>query len=91
MPSSSEVLPTRAEVPVDMSIPDQQARNARLDELESRTKEWAAKKRARLQKEVAFGRGLLKGRTGSERLNNTTVSTASELLVEELNQFLSGT
>lgn len=65
-------------------------RDARLDELSTATQQWAAKKRARLQAQVTFGKRLLKGRTGSERLNDKSVQTASNLLVEEIGQFLSG-
>jgi hypothetical protein len=65
-------------------------RNARLDELAAATKEWAAAERDRLQKQVAFSKRLLKGRTGSERLNNASVTAANVLLTEEIDVFLKG-
>jgi hypothetical protein len=71
-------------------VATQAERNARLDELATATSVWAAKRRAALQKQADFGKKLLKGRTGSERLNNSSVATASELVVDEIGQFLSG-
>lgn len=65
-------------------------RDARLDALVKATSEWAAGERARLKKQVALSKRLLKGRTGSERLNNASVTTANELLVVEIDQFLTG-
>ena len=68
----------------------QAERNARLDELATATTEWATKRRAALQKQADFGKKLLKGRTGAERLNNSSVTTASALVVDAIGQFLSG-
>lgn len=68
----------------------EQERNARLDELASKTKEWAKKERESLQKQAAFAKRLLKGRTGAERLNNAAVTSAQEYLVDEIDQFLTG-
>lgn len=65
-------------------------RDARLDALQTATTEWAKAERKRLKDQVAFGKRLLKGRTGSERLNNASVTTAQELLVDEIDTFLSG-
>ena len=73
-----------------MAIPDKAARDLRLDELATATTEWAAKKRKQLQNQVAFSKALLKGRTGAERLNNAVVTSATDLLVDELNDFLTG-
>lgn len=69
----------------------QEERNARLDELATATKEWATSERARLNKQVTLSKRMLKGRTGAERLNNTSVTTANVLLVDEINQYLAGT
>ena len=63
-------------------------RDARLDELATATSEWATKRRTQLQKQVAFGKALLKGRTGAERLNDKSVQTATNLLVDEIGEFL---
>lgn len=68
----------------------QDERNARLQQLATATSEWAEKRRTYLQKQTAFGKALLKGRTGAERLNNTSVQTASDLVVDEIEQFLTG-
>lgn len=68
----------------------QEERNARLQQLATATREWATKRRTYLQKQVALGKALLKGRTGSERLNNASVQTATGLVVDEIEQFLTG-
>lgn len=65
-------------------------RDARLDELEAATKEWATNERKRLKAQVALSKKILRGRTGSERLNNTTVKAANELLVDEIDEYLTG-
>lgn len=65
-------------------------RNARLDKLQSAVDAWAEKETKRLTAEAALLKKVLKGRTGSERLNDSTVQSASTLLVEELNDFLTG-
>jgi len=51
---------------------------------------WATERRKQLNDQASFGKRLLKGRTGAERLNNVTVQKASDLLVDELDQFLTG-
>lgn len=73
-----------------MAIVDKAARDQRLDELATAVTEWAKKKRKRLQDQVVFSKALLKGRTGAERLNNAVVTSATILLVDELNDFLTG-
>ena len=65
-------------------------RDARLDSMGTATTEWATAERKRLKDQVALGKRLLKGRTGSERLNNASVTTAQELLVDEIDTFLTG-
>lgn len=68
----------------------QEERNARLDKLKQAVNSWADKEEDRLTKEAALLKKILKGRTGSERLNNASVESASDLLVDELDQFLTG-
>ena len=68
----------------------QEERNARLQQLATAVSEWATRRRTYLQKQVAFGKALLKGRTGAERLNNASVQTATNLVVDEIEQFLTG-
>jgi hypothetical protein len=68
----------------------QEERNARLDKLKSAVGAWADKEEQRLTRESALLKKILKGRTGSERLNNASVESASDLLVDELDQFLTG-
>ena len=64
-------------------------RDARLDELVKLTKEWAEGERKRLNAQVDMAKRMLKGRT-AEKLNQTTVTTAKELLVDEIDSFLLG-
>lgn len=68
----------------------QEERNARLDKLKSATDAWADKTKRRLEAESTLLKKILKGRTGSERLNNASNEAASDLLVDELTQFLTG-
>lgn len=68
----------------------QEERNARLDTLSTATKEWAKNRRTYLKQQVDFCKKVLKGRTGAERLNNASVTTATDLLVDEIDQFLQG-
>lgn len=63
-------------------------RNARLDALLEATKTYADRTRERLNNQVAFAKRVLKGRTGSERLNNESVEQATDLVVDEIDQFL---
>jgi hypothetical protein len=66
------------------------ARNARLDQLVTATKEYTVKTRKQLQDQAAFAKRVLKGRTGMERLNNETVQAASQLVVDKIDEFLGG-
>lgn len=68
----------------------QTERNARLDELVDATKAWSKKRQKELNDQVSFAKRVLRGRTGSERLNNETVTKASDLLVDEIDTFLTG-
>jgi hypothetical protein len=65
-------------------------RNERLDALGSAVTAWATARRAYLQKQVSFSKRLLKGRTGSERLNQASIESATTLTVEQINDFLTG-
>jgi len=71
-------------------VASQADRDARLDSLASATKDWAKARRDDLKKQAAFAKRLLKGRTGAERLNNNSVTSANQLLVDEIDQFLTG-
>lgn len=68
----------------------QDDRNARLDSLGTAIQSWAKARRTYLQKQVAFSKRLLKGRTGSERLNQSTVESASALTIDQINDYLTG-
>ena len=65
-------------------------RDDRLEELATATREWAERERTHLKDQVALGKAILLGRTGSERLANASVTSTSLLAIDEINFFLSG-
>lgn len=65
-------------------------RNARLDALQSAVVAFAATERKRLTDQVARNKKILKGRTGATRLAQASADQAAELVVDEINQFLTG-
>ena len=67
-----------------------QARDERLDQLVSNTQAWADKKKKQLTDEATLMKNLLKGRNSSDRLNNASVTSATDLLVDQINEFLAG-
>ena len=73
-----------------MTIANAELRDQRLDNLADAVNTWADNKKARLEKEATLLKAILKGRTGSERLNNVTVQSANDLAVDEINDFLAG-
>lgn len=68
----------------------QDERNKRLDSLATSIKEWAKNQRTYLQRQSALAKRILKGRTGSERLAQSSVSAVSTIAVDEINDFLTG-
>lgn len=64
------------------------ARNARLDALTAAVNTWATQRTAQLQAVVAQNKQILQGRTGSERLAQSSVDAASALVVNQINNFL---
>ena len=73
-----------------MSTPSAADRNARLDQLSSAVVAWADKRKTDLNNQVAFSKRVLQGRTGSQRLASATVANATDLVVNEVNAFLTG-
>lgn len=63
-------------------------RDARLDKLKTATNQWADAETTRLQKEADFLKAILKGRTGAGRLTNQNVVDSSDLVVNEITEFL---
>lgn len=63
-------------------------RNARLDKLVQATHAWASVRRDELNHRVTSSKRILQGRTGSERLARASVQAASDLVVQELDDFL---
>lgn len=73
-----------------MAVPSESNRNARLDQLSAAVTAWADQRQRYLENQVAFARKVLRGRTGAERLNGTTSAQAQSLVVDEIDQFLTG-
>jgi hypothetical protein len=71
-------------------VPSKEERDTRLDELADSTRKWAEEQRERLEEQVALGERILKGREGSERLAGAAVQSVSSLVVDEINDFLTG-
>lgn len=71
-------------------MPDKARRDSRLDRLRLATDAWANKERQRLGNEVLLLKKIMKGRTGADRLQNVSVVSGADLLVDELSDFLSG-
>jgi hypothetical protein len=63
-------------------------RDARLDQLVEATKTWATRRREDLKHRVSTSKKILQGRTGSERLARSSVQAASDLVIQELDDFL---
>jgi hypothetical protein len=63
-------------------------RNARLDDLVKATSAWAAKRRKELKDRVDANKKVLKGRTGSECLAQAAVNATKELVVNQIDEFL---
>jgi hypothetical protein len=68
-----------------MSVAD---RNARLDLLVKATQSWATKRQSDINQRVTTSKLILRGRTGSDRLAQASVSAASDLVVAEIDDFL---
>lgn len=67
-----------------------EARNARLEALKKATTQWADKQTKYLNSQVAFAKRILRGRTGAERLTSTAITLGKDLVVDEINTFLTG-
>ena len=69
-----------------MAVPSKEARDRRLDELSSAVTVWATRRRKALKDQIDFSKRLLRGRG----FKKTTTEKATSLLVDELDQFLTG-
>lgn len=63
-------------------------RNARLDALVSATQQWATTRQNQITQQVAQNNAILQGRTGSQRLAQSAVAAASDLVVNSIDDFL---
>lgn len=73
-----------------MQQTDKEARDELLDELKQALEDWYATETAAIDDEEAFLKSVLRGRTGSERLEQATAETARLLVVDDLGSFLAG-
>jgi hypothetical protein len=73
-----------------MAVASQADRNAVLDELATAVKQWRDNRRRQLEDQVSLSKTILKGRTGSQRLQNETVTQCSSLVIDEIEEFLTG-
>jgi hypothetical protein len=67
-----------------------EARDARLDRLQTALDEWHENERTRLENEATFLKSVLRGRTGSERLSRENTAEAEVLVVDDITSFLTG-
>jgi hypothetical protein len=67
-----------------------EARNARLTALKTATTQWADNQTKLLNDQVTFAKRILRGRTGAERLTSTAVGLGKDVVVDEINTFLTG-
>lgn len=65
-------------------------RNTRLDELENAVKQYASKQRAGLVRRVDVSKRILRGRTGADRLSQASVDQSAQLVVAQIDEFLTG-
>lgn len=65
-------------------------RNTRVDALKTAVTTYVTARKKRLQKQVETNKKILRGRTGSERLAQASVQAATELVVDEIDDFLTG-
>lgn len=70
---------------------DIESRNRLLDELTDAVNEWYDAEESRIQDEVTFAKSILRGRTGSERLNRANTREAELLVIDDISSFLTGT
>ncbi len=71
------------------SPPTKDERDANLDALQTSLDEWADSEKTRLENEVKFMRSVLKGRTGSETAGTLNLASAGDVIVAEIENFLS--
>ncbi len=65
-------------------------RNARLDQLQKDANAWFDRRTKEINDRVKLSKNILKGRTGSERLSSATSNAATDSIVNEVDQFLTG-
>jgi len=73
-----------------MAVASKEKRDGRLDDLEKAVKEWRDRRKEYLENQAELAKRVLRGRTGSQRLNNETVEQANDLVVTEIEEFLTG-
>jgi hypothetical protein len=66
-----------------------QDRNDRADALKDAVEKYAAAKKAALENQVVKNRKILQGR-GAERMAQATVEAASDIVVDQIGDYLTG-
>ncbi len=69
---------------------DTAARNARLDQLSQAVQQWAQQQTNNVNNQIATLKAILQGRGGAQALANSAVTATSNLVSNEIDQFLVG-
>ena len=69
---------------------DTAARNARLQALQTAATQWATQQTQVLNNQVTTLQNILQGRTGSDSLANASVTATSAVVVDSIDDFLTG-
>jgi len=71
-----------------MSSQSSQAKQERVTALQTATEQWSSKATADYQSRIARAKAILSGRTGSDRLAQSTVQAVQSLVVDSVEDFL---
>jgi hypothetical protein len=69
---------------------DKARRDAILDELKTAMTQYFDKESKRINDEATFIKSVIRGRTGSDRLRASNVTTARILVLDDITSFLTG-
>jgi len=72
------------------NVASKEERDKRLDALVTNTKEWAKRQRKNLNYQVALCKRILEGRKGANKMAKESVELVSDLVVDEINTFMTG-
>jgi hypothetical protein len=69
---------------------DVTARNTRLDALLKAAQDWSNAQTSAYQHQVTVLQNILQGRKGAQGMTSSAVSATSDLVIQEINDFLLG-